>query len=212
MIKVYGYPKTRSLRVTWMLEEIGQDYHYQLVDMAKGESQSKEYLAVNPAGKLPAIEVDGTVIVESAAILAFLGDRYSENTLVPKAGTIERARYDQWSYFVLSELEQPLWTIGKHKFAIPKQYRVPEVLNTAAWEFQKALNILSEGLGQQEFILGDHISAVDILLAQTIRWGLSFGQKIEQQNIIGYLERMESRPARSAADQKETQALAMRVE
>ncbi|GLQ32269.1 glutathione S-transferase family protein [Litoribrevibacter albus] len=208
MIKVYGYPKTRALRVTWLLEELELDYEYHLINFAKGESQSPEFLAINPAGKVPALEIDGQVIFESGAIVTFLADKYASGKLIPNAGTVERARHDQWSYFVLTELEQPLWTMGKHKFAIPKEYRVAEVLPTAAWEFQRALTVLSKGLGDKEYILGDSFSVADLLIAQTLRWGLSFKQAIEQPNLIDYLNRMESRSARSLADQRETQALA----
>jgi len=208
MIKVFGFPKTRSLRVTWMLEELGLDYDYQLINFAKGDSQSEAFLKVNPAGKVPAIQEDGMVMIESGAIVTYLADKFSSGELIPKTGTHERAKYEQWSFFALTELEQPLWTMGKHKFALPKDYRVAEILPTAAWEFQKAVKLLSEGLADNDFILGDAFSAADILIAHTLRWGMSFKQPVDQENLKAYLERVESRAARSAADQRETQALA----
>ncbi len=55
MIQVYGYPKTRSTRVTWLLEELGADYEFNLVDLPKAEHRSEAYLAINPAGKIPAM-------------------------------------------------------------------------------------------------------------------------------------------------------------
>lgn len=208
MIKVYGYPKTRALRVTWVLEELELDYEYKLINFAKGESQSPEFLALNPAGKVPAIDVDGQVLFESGAIVTFLADKYASGKLIPEAGSRARAVHDQWSFFALTELEQPLWTMGKHKFAIPKEYRVSEILTTAEWEYQRALNLLSKGLGDQRYILGDSFSAADILIAHTLRWGLNFNQSINQENLQAYLDRVESRSARSHADQRETQALA----
>jgi glutathione S-transferase len=212
MIKVFGHPKTRSLRVVWLLEELDLEYDYQLVNFAKGESQSEAFLKVNPAGKVPALAVDGQVITESGAMVTVLADKYASGNLIPKAGTPERAVYEQWSYFALTELEQPLWTMGKHKFALPKAQRVAEILPTAVWEFQKALDLLSKGLGDKDYILGDAFSAADILIAQILRWALSFGQTIEQKNLQDYLSRVESRPSRAAADMRETQALAMQAE
>ncbi|GAA3913889.1 glutathione S-transferase family protein [Litoribacillus peritrichatus] len=203
MIKVYGYPKTRATRIVWLLEEMGIDYQYCLVDFAKGESQSPEFLKVNPAGKVPAVEMDGFVMIESGAIVTHLADKYSAGELIPETGTAERARYEQWSYFALTELEQPLWTLGKHKFALPKKYRVEAALPTAAWEFQKALKLLSEGLGDKQYMLGDKFTAVDILMAQTLRWGINFKQPVEQENLLAYLEQVESRPAREKALQRE---------
>ena len=203
MMKVYGYPKTRSTRITWMLEELELDYEFCLVDFSKGEPQSPEYLAVNPSGKVPAFVHDDLLLLESAAIVAYLGDQHPESPLVPAAGTAERGRYDQWSYFALCELEQPLWTIGKHKFALPKDQRCADIFPTAQWEFQKALKLLSEGLGDKPYILGEGFTAVDILLGQTLVWGAAFKQPIEQGNLQAYMKRVTSRPAFERATEKE---------
>jgi len=208
MIKVYGYPNSRATRITWMLEELGREYEFNLVDFSKGESQSPEYLAVNPAGKVPAIKDDDLLLLESAAIIAYLGDKNAESALVPAAGTAERAVYDQWSYFALCELEQPLWTIGKHKFALPEKQRCAEIFPTAQWEFQKALKLMSQGLGDQPYMLGDHFTAVDILLGQTLMWGMAFKQTIEQENLQKYAKRVTSRPALIRAKAKEEASLA----
>lgn len=205
MLKVYGAANTRSLRVVWALEELGLDYQYQAIDLAAGMAQHEDFLAINPAGKLPALEDDGVVLTESAAIVNYLADKYSDNQFSPKAGTAARGKYDQWCYFVMTELEQPLWTIGKHKFAIPKEHRVSGVLNTAAWEFQRAANLLSMGLGEQDYILGDEFSMADILVFQTLIWALAFKQPVEQSNLQAYIERVQQRPALAVAIAKEKQ-------
>ncbi len=207
MVKVYGYPNSRSLRITWLLQEMGLEYDYQVIDFAKGDNRAPAFLAINPAGKVPVISDGELVMFESAAIMAYLADRYGDGVFIPPAGTPERGLYDQWSYFSACELEQPLWTIGKHKFALPAEHRLPEIFGTAGWEFQQALKILSQGLGDNEYLLGDHFSAVDILVAQTLNWGVMFKQPVEQPNLVAYLERLMARPARVAALQRETQAL-----
>lgn len=207
MITVFGYPKTRATRIVWLLEELGQDYQYSLIDFAKGDSQSPQFLEINPAGKVPAIQEDDLVITESGAIVTYLADKFSQGKLIPASGTQQRARYEQWSYFALTELEQPLWSMGKHKFALPKAQRVEAMLATAAWEFQKALKLLSAGLGDQDYILGDEFSAADILIAHTLRWGVSFQQPVEQENLKAYLERMESRDGCKQAWAKEKSVL-----
>ena len=207
MMKVYGYPKTRATRITWMLEELGEQYEFCLVDFKKGESQSPEYLAINPAGKVPAFGHDGLLLLESAAILAYLGDIHPASKLVPVAGTAERAVYDQWSYFALCELEQPLWTIGKNTFALPKEHRCAEIFPTAQWEFQKALTLFSAGLGDNPYILGENFSAADILLGHTLLWAIAFKQPIKQENLVAYVDRMKSRPALAQASAKEAAAL-----
>lgn len=206
-MKVYGYPNTRATRITWMLEELGQAYEFCLVDFKTGASQSPAFLAINPAGKVPALVDGDVVLLESGAIVAYLGDCSPASKLVPAAGTPLRAIYDQWSYFVLCELEQPLWTIGKHKFALPAERRCAEILPTAQWEFQKALDVFSKGLGSKPYILGENFSAADILLAQTLSWATAFKQPIEQDNLLSYFERLTARPALIRAQQRESAAL-----
>ena len=141
MLMVYGFPNARSSRVVWALEEAGAEYEYIYVDLKAGAGWQPEYLALNAGGKVPTL-VDGEfVLTESGAICTYLGDRFPATGLTPQVGSRERARYNQWCYFVLSELEQPLWTIGKHTFALPEQRRAPVVLETARWEFSVAAKV-----------------------------------------------------------------------
>lgn len=207
MITVYGYPKSRATRITWVLEELGLEYHYHLVNLMKGEGKSPEYLAINPSGKVPAMRDDDMVMTESAAIVTYLADKHSAAGLIPKAGSRERAKYEQWSYFVLSELEQPLWTIGKHKFALPAERRVPAIFETAAWEFQRALQLFADGLGANDYILGETFSAVDVLLCHTLIWGVSFEQPVGKDNLRAYMARVTGRAAPARARDREEQAL-----
>ncbi|MFT5131658.1 MAG: glutathione S-transferase [Gammaproteobacteria bacterium] len=203
MIKVFGFPQTRSRRITWMLEELGEDYEFILVDFNKGEAKSEAYLTINPAGKVPAMQDGELLLTESAAILTYLGDKFPDKELVPAAGTAERGKFEQWSYFTLSELEQALWTMGKHRFALPKERRVPDIIETAEWEFQCALKLLEQGLGDNQYILGDNFSGADILLAHTLIWGINFKQNVDQKNLQGYIERMRAREALVRAIAKE---------
>ena len=207
MIKVYGFPHSRSLRITWLLEELGLEYDYQLINLSKGDNRAVEFLAVNPAGKVPVIQDDGLVIFESAAIVSHLSDKYGDAQIIPAPGTDARGLFEQWSYFSVCELEQPLWTIGKHKFALPAKYRVKEIFATASWEFQQALKILSQGLGDKDYLLGAAFSAVDILVAHTLNWGVKFEQPIPQANLNAYRERVMARPAGAKALARETQSL-----
>lgn len=195
MVKVFGFPRSRATRILWMLEELQQEYEYQPLDLEKGEHRSPEFLALNPAGKVPVIKDDELVLSESTAIVTYLGDKAGNRELMPEPGTARRGLHDQWMSFAVTELEQPLWTIGKHKFAIPKEHRVEGIFPTAAWELQQALDLFSRGLGEQTFILGDTFTAADILLGHTLFWAKGFEQAIEQTNLQDYMERMRSRPA-----------------
>lgn len=206
MIKVYGFPNSRALRVTWTLEELGLEYDYKLVDMRKGETKEPDYLAIHPGGKVPAIQHDGATLTESAAIINYLCTLNADAELIPQSA-YRRAEYDQWCFFAIGELEQPLWTMGKNMFALPEEQRCPAILKTAEWEYQKALGLFSKGLGDHDYILGDHFSAADILLAHCLFWGVAFKQSIEQDNLKAYMGRMGARPALAKARNREQSAL-----
>ncbi len=203
MFTVYGFPNARSSRVVWALEEVGAEYEYVYVDLKAGAGWQPGYLALNAGGKVPTLVDDEFVLTESGAICTYLGDRFPATGLTPPAGGQARARYNQWCYFVLSEMEQPLWTIGKHTFALSERWRVPAVLDTARWEFSVAAKVLAEGLGRREFIAGDRFTAADILVAHTLAWARAFKLPLEHDNLESYAERLLARPAWTRARERE---------
>jgi len=103
MYKVIGSIKSRTLRVLWMLEELGQTY-----DHDPAAPQSDAARAANPSGKVPTLIVDGVAITDSVAIITYLADRHG--ALTAPAGTIDRARQDAMTCFIVDEIEGPLWT------------------------------------------------------------------------------------------------------
>lgn len=203
MLQVYGMPRSRTTRVVWTLEELAVEYRCQLVDLLKGEGQQPEFLALNPSGKIPVL-VDGDLVLsESAAICTYLGDKYPEQALVPRPGTAERGKYDQWCYFVLSELEQPLWTIAKHKFVFPEEKRLPAIFEIAAWEFQRAAAILMQGLVERNYLVGESFTLADLLAAHTLVWARAFKVPHGISLLDDYEQRICARPAYLRAKERE---------
>jgi glutathione S-transferase len=208
MITLYGMPHTRSFRALWALEEIDAKYQYQVVNLGLGEGKTPQFLALNPSGKLPVLTDGDLVLTEPAAICTYLADSAPDKKLSPEVGTgdrrkgrrtspraDERARYSQWCFFVLTELEQPLWTMGKHKFVLPKEYRVREVQKTAGFEFMRAIRILEEGLKGREFLVGDHFTMADLLAVHTLSWASGFKIDHGSDLLDSYRERITLRDA-----------------
>jgi len=203
MLTIYGCANTRSSRAMWALEEVGAEYQYIEVDIRTGAGRQPDYLALNIGGKVPTL-VDGAfILTESAAICNYIGDRFPLAQLTPPVASPQRAHYDQWCYFALSELEQPLWTIAKHTFALPERLRVPAVLETARWEFAAAAKVLAAGLYQREFMVGDHFTAADILIAHTLGWALVRELSLGHDHLVAYTTRMLARPAWARAKARE---------
>ena len=172
----------------------------------KGEGQSPEFLKLNPFGKVPVL-IDGDLrLTESAAICTYLGDKHPDSELVPRPGTAERGIYDQWCYFVLSELEQPLWTIHKHRFVFPKEKKVPQMLEVAPWEFGRALKVLTAGLGSREYLVGDSFTMADILTAHTLTWARVAKLDYGSSELEAYEQRICGRAALARAKEREKTA------
>lgn len=203
MLTVYGCANTRSTRVVWTLEETGAEYEYVPIDLRAGAGWEPDYLAINISGKVPTLVDSEFVLTESAAICTYIGDRFPDAGLVPPVGTQERASYNQWCYFALSELEQPLWTIAKHHFALPERRRVPAVCDTARWEFSIAAKVLAAGLGRRSFIVGDRFTVADILIAHTLAWACACELPLDYEHLPAYAERLWDRPALARAQQRE---------
>ncbi len=208
MFKLYGYPRSRSTRVLWTLEEAGAPYEYVLVNLQKGEQRQPKYLSLNPVGKVPTL-VDGDfVLTESGAICTYIGERAPEFRLVPASLTRERAEYDRWLFFVIGELEQPLWTLAKHTFALPESLRVPAIMPTAKKEFRRAAAALATALGDREFVVGNGFTAADIIITHTLLWARGFEVPLEFANLEAYADRHSARPGLARAQEREHSAAA----
>src|SRR5438105_12576428 len=98
-MKLYWAPKTRSLRALWVLEEAGVTYERALVDIRGGGQNDPEFRAVNPMAKVPALADGEARLAESAAICAYVAERYPQARLAPEIGAPARGRYLHWLFF-----------------------------------------------------------------------------------------------------------------
>jgi glutathione S-transferase len=200
-MKLYGYRNGRTLRALWTLEEVGAEYEYVEIDLFRGEGRDPGFLAINPAGKVPVLDDSGNVITESAAICLHLAEKYPDKKLLPPPGTPERTECYRWISFMLTELDAPLWTIAKHRFALPSERRVPAVIETASWEFRTNVTILTAAIEKGPHLVGGSFSVADILAGHIVLWAksarLRFGDALEQ-----YLERLQQRSALARARER----------
>ncbi|MFK7825657.1 MAG: glutathione S-transferase family protein [Oligoflexales bacterium] len=202
MIKIYGDSKTRAFRPLWALEEAGLDYESIPIDFLKGEHRSEEFLLKNPSGKVPVL-VDGDFILfESAAMCTYIGEKSSHSKLVPDPRSPARYQYDQWMFFVMSELEQALWTMSKHKFALPKEWRVPNIFATAKYEFSRSCRALEAALEESQFMVGNHFTFADLMVAHTLKWAKLIGLELGSAHLESYLNLHWDRSPRKSTSSK----------
>jgi glutathione S-transferase len=177
LIKLFGRGQSRSFRALWALNEADVPFEY--VEVTDELRKSAEYLDVNPQGKVPTLIDGGLTLTESAAIVNYAGI-LAGSELIPSTPAA-RAIYDEICYFVMTDLEQPLWTIGKHRFALPEEQRHDVVIETATWEFAKSQRALQHHLGDREFAVGDSFTMADVLLAHTLNWAARFEMPVARE-------------------------------
>ena len=164
MITVHHSAFTRSVRVVWLLEELGVPYRIELVNFSFKARMSPEYLRVHPLGQLPALDDDDVHMFESGAIVEYLVERYDTGKLAPKVGSPERAVFLQWCHFAEASLMREMGDIMKHRFLLPEPKRIAPMVDYARNEFRRRLAVLETALGEREHILAQGFSAADIML------------------------------------------------
>ncbi len=103
-MKLYIKPGVCSMASHIVLTEVGARFSVEQVDTAGKTAAGVEYRAINPKGKVPALEVEGEILTEGPAILQFIADRAGDLTLAPAAGTMARARVNEMLNFLGTEL------------------------------------------------------------------------------------------------------------
>ena len=106
MLKIYGHPGSRAARPLWVCRELGLQFEHVPTHFADGGTKSAEFLAINPAGRIPAIDDDGFRLAESMAINIYLAKKHG-GELAPKS-LEDEARMLQWSFWAMTEVEKSL--------------------------------------------------------------------------------------------------------
>ena len=188
MYTVIGTGRSRAFRVLWMLEELGQPYEH-----VNAAPRSEGVTAVNPAGKVPVLIVDGTPVLDSTAIVQFLADRHGAFT--HPAGTLARARQDSLTQFLLDEFDAALWLAARHTFVLPEELREAGIKNSLRWEFERAQHPLVARMGEGPFIMGAEMTVPDILLGHCLDWALGAKFPIVEHRLTEFQAQMRARPA-----------------
>jgi glutathione S-transferase len=192
-MKLYGFPPTRSIRALWTLRELGVDFELVNVNLIAGDNRHAEFLAVNPAGKLPAL-VDGDVVLtESVAIVLYLAEKYADGGLLP-AELEPRAQVNRWLLFTATELEQPLWRIARHTALYPEEKRLPGEVLLARQDFRDMAAVMEAHMAGRSFLVGDCVTVADFVAAYTLDWANEIHLLEGFPRLRDYMERMYSRP------------------
>ena len=182
-------PMSRGRIVHLMLEELGVPYRVVLHSFERREHKTPAYLAINPMGKIPAIEHRGVVITEAAAICTYLADAFPKARLAPAIDDPARGTYLRWLFFGAGCVEPAVIDFTFTRPPVPR----PGVIGYGSYE--DTLNTLEKAIAPGPYILGERYSAADVYVGSQIGWGLMTKGLEARPAFIAYAERMASRPA-----------------
>jgi len=199
-------PRSRSSRILWLLEEAGVPFEIALHDLSKATHKDPAYLAVNPAGKVPALVDRGpagdwsppAVVTESAAICAYVADALPEAGLAPPVGSRDRAAYATWIGFCPSVLEPAL-----ADSVFPRREEPPA--RAIGWcTYPEALQRIEAALQDRSpYLLGDRFSAADVLIGSMLQWLKGWGKLPDSPVLSAYLAVLSARPAQQRAQDRD---------
>ncbi len=166
-LKIYGTPASRAVRVLWMADELGLDYENIPVHYVE-EAGRPEYLAVNPNGRIPAIDDDGLVVWESMAINLYLarkhGGELAAKDLAEEAGAL------QWSFWAMTECEKTLLdalVLSLGLFGVDKDQGKAQA---CVKHLERPFAVLEAHLADRDWLLGDRFTVADLNVAAILAW------------------------------------------
>ncbi len=208
MIILHHLNNSRSQRILWLLEELGQEY-----EVKRYERDSKTLLApeslrkVHPLGKSPVITDGDITLAESGAIIEYLVNRYGEGKLAPAMDTPDRLRYTYWLHYAEGSAMPPL--VMSLIFELidkqPKPFFVRPISNLITNQVRSSfikpqidlhLNYLESELHKSLWFVGEDFTAADIQLSFPIEAAASrAGLNESRPKLMAFLNRIHSRPA-----------------
>ncbi len=187
-MKHYFHPMSRGASTAWMFHELDVEREDVIVDVPGGEQNTPAYRAINPMGKVPTL-VDGDIVVtETAAICAYLADRFPDRDMAPEPGSPERGAYYRYLFVPGTTLE-PVFALDAVDFQHP-------VAEGAGWgDTARALATIESMTPEAGWALGEQFTAADVVFGGTVDFCVNlFGVEVSSR-VTRYLDRLRDRPA-----------------
>lgn len=198
MITLHHCPQTRSMRTLWLLREL--DVPFEVVEHPFDKSLRRpEYLSLSPAGRVPAIEIDGACMFETGAITEYLCERHSPDGLGRMPDSPDRMDWLVWVHFAE--------TVSQHAAALTQQHvalyddtmRSPIVMKLEAARLKKCYDAiearLTAPLEKRDYLLPSGFSAADISVGQAVYMACHFASLDDHPQTAAWYARITARPA-----------------
>lgn len=194
MITLHHCPQSRSTRTLWLLGELAVPFEVKTYPFDK-TLRRPEFLALSPAGRVPALEIDDTCLFETGAITQYLCERFSPEGLGRSVGHQERAQWLMWVHFAE--------TISQHVAALTQQHlvlyedamRSPIIMRLEAARIGKCFDALEQQLENRDFILESGFSATDVSVGQAVAMARLFHHLDNHPRVFAWFAKLENRQA-----------------
>ncbi|KAJ55577.1 glutathione S-transferase [Actibacterium mucosum KCTC 23349] len=198
MIRLHHCPETRSMRTLWLLHELGVEFDVITLPFDK-TLRSPEFLELNPAGRVPALEIDGTVMFETGAITEYLCERFREAGMGRAPGDPDRRDWLVWMHFAETISQHTAALTQQHVAIYPPEKRSPLVTRLEAKRLEKTFNALEGRLTGRDYLLDSGFSAADVSVGQAVYMGMHYVRLEPFPAISAWWARVTARPAYQAA-------------
>lgn len=183
-MKLYFNPKSRAVVTKWMLDECGADYEIVPIDFEKREHKTPAFLAINPAGKLPALQDGKARLFENAAICLYLADKFPQARLAPRIDAPERGRYLSLMVYSTSQLEPAM---GDMLLGLETQ-------RSRGWtDFETVKDVIERELSDGPYLFGDWFTAADVMIGSMFIWKRLWGRPPDCPKLEAYADRLLAR-------------------
>jgi glutathione S-transferase len=187
-VTLFYSPQTRATGARVLLEELGAPYDLHVLNMKAGEQRNDAYLAINPLGKVPAIRHGDALVTEQVAIFIYLADLFPQAGLTTALHDPRRGPYLRWIAYYGSSFEP---AVIDHFMK-----RTPAPITQSPYaDYDTMLGALESQLAKGPYLLGEQITAADILWGMAFNWTMMFGIVPKRDVFVRYAERIAARPA-----------------
>ena len=199
-IEVWGYKTFRPFRIYWALYEYNLDFISYKIGSRTGETQTDEYLKINPKGKIPSFKHNNITITESGAAVSYIVNNFKKpkDFFIPKTAS-DKAKLEEWCFFSLMELDcLSIYILRRHEkvenLGLSNIYgEADNAVKTARMHFEKMILACEKNVPKNSWLLSESPSMADIIFMSCLMNCDSFNLKIKSDNINYYIERAKNR-------------------
>lgn len=187
-MKHYYNSMSRSVTTDWMLKELDVQHEQISINFSEDSPELRELQTINPMGKLPTL-VDGEIVVtETAAICAYLSDKYLDKKLAPAIESDQRANYYRY-LFIAGNTIEPALTLAASNIEHPNSA-------TAGWgDKTRVLATIEAMTPENRWALGDEFTTADIVFGGLLDSMVTFRMLAPSPKVAAYISRIQQRPA-----------------